>query len=112
MININSKGLAFLVDAYCTHVELEESESLEAHMPDIGELLEAARKPKRDNLGGVDSYLARILCLKQPEDMTTAIGRLSLGHIHGMPVRFSALPLLHVHACNACLCLVTHHKAK
>lgn len=56
-------------------------------MPDISELLEAARKPKRDNLGGVDGYLARILCRKLPTDMVTAIGRISLGHNHGMVVR-------------------------
>ena len=73
--------------------ELEDAKALDAHMPDISELLEAARKPKRDNLGGVDHYLARILCRKPPSDMVTAIGRISLGHVHGMSVRPSAVPV-------------------
>lgn len=83
----SSKCFKYLREFLYTGVieELEHAKSLEPHMPDIGELLEAARKPKRDHLGGADTYLARILCRKPPSDLITAVGRLSLGHIHSMP---------------------------
>jgi hypothetical protein len=86
-LNLNLK----LKSNYKMAAEFENAEALEAHMPDIGELLDAARKPKRDRLGGVDAYLARILCRKEPQDITSAIGRLSLGVIHNMPVRLIAM---------------------
>jgi hypothetical protein len=66
--------------------EIEEASSLEPYMADIDELLTLALQPRKDHLGGVDTYLAKKMCEKRPEDIKVAMSRLCLGLNHSVPV--------------------------
>lgn len=78
------------IDELLTTAELEEVSSLEQSMGDIDELLTLALQPRKDHLGGVDSYLAKKLCEKRPEDIKVAMSRLCLGLNHSVPVRLAS----------------------